>query len=336
MFLYDINGLTKTYDGRKVLDIPSLKIESGKIHALLGPNGAGKTTFLDILGFLKPPDTGKIVYNSRPVPFSQAGLRVFRKEVVLIDQHPILFSSSVFKNIEFGLSVRRFSKKDRNKTIETVLDMVGMRDFIHSRAYTLSGGETQRVAIARALAVHPNVLLCDEPTASVDSENQSIIINILKYINEHQGITIIFTSHDWYQVSSLAHKCMNLNHGKLTDAAIENIFRAALYKETKTKTRCTIQDRISLFLETTLTGKKTILIHPGKIDFIESKKKSLNTNCFKGKVKQVSEDKGQIRVIIDIGIWITMRISKAAYKKNMPAVGEVVSIHILPDAIQII
>lgn len=336
MPLYNIKELTKTYDGRKVLDIPSLTIESGKIHALLGPNGAGKTTLLDILGFLALPDTGKIIYNSRPVHFSPSSLKTFRKEIVLVDQHPILFSSSVFKNIEFGLRIRRFSKKDRKKTIEAVLDMVGMRSFIYSRAYTLSGGETQRVAIARALAVNPNVLLCDEPTANVDAENQSIIVNILKHINEQKGITIIFTSHDWYQVSSLAHQCMNLNHGKLTDAAIENIYRATLSKENENKTRCTIQNRISLFLKTSHTGDKTILIHPEKIDFIDPKKKSGHTNYFKGKVKQVSEDKGQIRIIIDIGIWSTMRIPKAAYNKNKPLVGEVISIHIPPDAIQII
>jgi len=336
MLLYDISGLTRTYDGRRVLDISSLKIERGKIHALLGPNGAGKTTLLDILGFLKPPDTGSIIYNSRPVHFSASGLRSLRKHIVLIDQRPILFSSSVFKNVEFGLRIRHFSNRDRRKMVETVLDRVGMRHFMYTRATTLSGGETQRVAIARALALNPDVLLCDEPTANVDSENRAIIMNILQQINEQQNITIIFTSHDWYQVASLAHNSMHLNHGMLTDSAMENVFRVSLYKENEEVTRIAIQDRISLIVISSLTGDKTILIHPEKIEWIDPKKKAGKVNYFKGKVKQVAEDKGQIRIVVDIGIWITIRTSRAAYKKNVPMVGEPVSVHIPSGAIQIV
>ncbi len=336
MFLYDIRGLTKAYDGRKVLDIPSLGIETGKIHALLGPNGAGKTTFLDILGFLQQPDTGRITYNSRPVNFSPSGLKTLRREIVLVDQHPILFTSSVFKNIEFGLSIRRFSKKDREKIIESVLDMVGMRGFMYSQAPTLSGGETQRVAIARALAVNPKVLLCDEPTSNVDIENQSAIINILKDINEQAGITIIFTSHDVRHVASLAHTRMYLHHGQLTDAAIENIFSALLISEGKNKKRYLIQDKISLFSHTLQTGKKTIVIDPGKIDFRNPETKPMKENCFIGKVKQVSEDLDQIRIVVDIGIWITVLVSKTKYLRNKPMVGEPAAIHIHPEAIKII
>ena len=336
MFLYDLRELTKIYDNRKVLDISSLSIEKGNIHALLGPNGAGKTTLLNILGFLDRPTTGKIAYKSRPVKYSPSSLIALRREIVLVNQHPILFTSSVFKNIEFGLKIRKLTAKIRKKIIEEVLDMVGMREFMYSRATTLSGGETQRVAIARALAVNPNVVLCDEPTANVDAENQPAIINLLKQINEQRAITIIFTSHDWYQVASLAHKTMNLNHGKLTEAAFENIFSANLSKEEKNKTRYLIQDRISLFSEALHAGKKTIFIDPRKIDFWDPKKDKKKENCFSGKVKQVSEDKDQIRVIIDIGIWLTMLMPKTKYRRSKPLVGEPASIHILPGAIQII
>jgi len=337
MFLYDILHLTKFYENRKVLDIPSLSIEKGKIHALLGPNGAGKTTFLDILGFLEHPTGGSISYNSHPVNYSPSTLKALRKNIVLVDQYPILFTSTVFKNIEFGLKIRKLTAKEREKRIEEVLDMVGMRYFMYSRARTLSGGETQRVAIARALAVSPEVLLCDEPTSNVDTENQATIINILKQINEQKKITIIFTSHNWRQVASLAHQTMNLNHGKLTEAAIENIFSAVLSKEDNDTTRYHIQDKITLFsktMQTGKTGKKTIFIDPDKIDFIDSANKIQKHNCFNGKIKQVSEDKEQIRVIIDIGIWITMRISKDTYKKNTPLVGEQAGICITPEAIQ--
>jgi tungstate transport system ATP-binding protein len=221
--VYNISRLTKVYGTRTVLDVPLLEIEKGLIYALLGPNGAGKTTLLNIIGFLEPPTTGKIFFRSQPVNFSESCLQPLRKSVVMVEQHPILFTTSVHKNLEFGLKIRRIPKKDRNHIIEESLDLVGMRNFAQAQAHRLSGGETQRVSIARALAVNPEVLLCDEPTSSVDPENQVAIINILKQINDLKKITIVFTTHDRSQVTSLAHYSLFLDHGKLARKASENL-----------------------------------------------------------------------------------------------------------------
>ncbi|MEE8415745.1 MAG: ATP-binding cassette domain-containing protein, partial [Desulfobacterales bacterium] len=97
--LYVISHLKKVFDNRTVLDIPFLEIESGIIYALLGSNGAGKTTLLNILGFLEPPTRGNILYRSGQVVFSTSHLQNLRQEVVLVDQNPILFTTSVFKNV---------------------------------------------------------------------------------------------------------------------------------------------------------------------------------------------------------------------------------------------
>ena len=222
--VYEISQLTKVYGNRTVLDIPLIKIEKGSIYALLGPNGAGKTTLLNIFGFLESPTTGNIFYRSRPVQFSESYLQPLRKAVVIVEQHPILFTTTVYKNLEFGLKIRRIPTKERVHIIEESLDLVGMRHFAQAPAHQLSGGETQRVAIARALAVNPEVLLCDEPTSSVDAENQVAIANILKQINDLKKITIIFTTHDRFQVTSLAHYTLFLDHGKLASDTSENFF----------------------------------------------------------------------------------------------------------------
>jgi len=222
--VYNISNLTKTYGTRTVLDISLLEIQKGSIYALLGPNGAGKTTLLNILGFLEPPTAGNVFYNASPVQFSEAFLQPLRKTVVMVDQHPILFTTTVYKNLEFGLKIRQIPKKESEHIIAESLDLVGMRHLSQAPAHRLSGGETQRVAIARALAVNPAVLLCDEPTSSVDAENQIAIINILKQVNDLKKITIIFTTHDRYQVASLAHHTLFLNHGKLAADAGENFF----------------------------------------------------------------------------------------------------------------
>ncbi|MEE8553925.1 MAG: ATP-binding cassette domain-containing protein [Desulfobacterales bacterium] len=228
---YEISQLTKVYGNRTVLDIPLIKIEKGSIYALLGPNGAGKTTLLNILGFLEPPTTGNIIYQLHPVQFSEPYLQPLRKVIVMVEQHPILFTTTVYKNLEFGLKIRRIPKKERDLIIEESLDLVGMRHFIQAPAHRLSGGETQRVAIARALAVNPQVLLCDEPTSSVDAENQVAIINILRQINGIKKITIVFTTHDRFQVTSLAHHILFLDHGKLSTDNGDNLFTANKFSE---------------------------------------------------------------------------------------------------------
>lgn len=226
MTAYNISELTKVYATRTVLDIAALEIQKGSIYALLGPNGAGKTTLLNILGFLEPPTTGKVYYHRTRVQFSEAYLQPLRKAVVMVDQHPILFTTTVQKNLEFGLKIRQIPKKERDLIIAESLDLVGMRHLAQAPAHRLSGGETQRVAIARALAVNPEVLLCDEPTSSVDVENQVAIINILRQINDLKKITIVFTTHDRYQVTSLAHHTLFLTHGKLVAQADHNFFSA--------------------------------------------------------------------------------------------------------------
>jgi len=220
--LYRLSQLTKTYRNRRVLDIPFLEIEGGRIYALMGPNGAGKTTLLNILGFLDAPGSGSVHFRSHPVQFTEPTLQALRKEVVMVDQHPILFTTTVFKNLEFGLKVRKIAKNERERMIAESLEMVGMLDFAQAPAHRLSGGETQRVALARAFAVAPKVLLCDEPTANVDEENQTIILQILRQINELKGISILFTTHDRAQALSLARHTLILNRGSIVPEANQN------------------------------------------------------------------------------------------------------------------
>jgi len=215
--VYGLTRLEKVYGGRKVLDISRLEIEQGRIYALLGPNGAGKTTLLNILAFLEPPTSGELCYGPNPVRFAESTLLPLRKEVVMVDQHPVLFTTTVFKNLEFGLKIRKISKKKRGRLIEEALDLVGMREFIFAGASRLSGGETQRVALARALVLSPKVFLCDEPMSGVDIENQAIINRVLTDINKEKGTTIVFTSHDQTQASRMSHHILLLEQGCLVD-----------------------------------------------------------------------------------------------------------------------
>ena len=136
--LFEIEDLTKVYGDRTVLDIPELYFEKGIIYALLGPNGSGKTTLLEILSLLMPPTTGRIRYNNLDVDFTGNNLAALRREIVMVQQNPVLFTTTVHKNLEFGLQVRGIPKKEREGIIKESLDLVGMQQFVDAEAHKLS------------------------------------------------------------------------------------------------------------------------------------------------------------------------------------------------------
>jgi len=338
MTVFALAQLTKVYNDRTVLNIEHLEIEENYIYALLGPNGAGKTTLLNILGFLELPSTGTIYYRSRPVRFLESELQALRREVIVVDQFPILFSTTVFKNLEFGLKIRRISKKKRIPIIEEALDLVGMRTFASYQAHRLSGGETQRVAMARALALSPKVFLCDEPTSSVDVENQTIIINILKQINESKLITVVFTTHDRFQAGSLAHQTLVLDQGRMVDSGYENVFSAVVQKNSNGKDRCVIHPDVTLEMSTSgklsLHGRIRIFIDPGQVKLQERVEKQKLRNVLQGRVRHVMEENSKIRVVVDAGVWFTLMMSDITYRESRILVGDMIDFRIPPDAIQ--
>jgi tungstate transport system ATP-binding protein len=338
--VYRLSKLTKVYGARTVLNIPKLEIESERIYALLGPNGAGKTTLLNILGFLEPPTTGRIQYRRQSVRYAESDLLQYRKEVIMVDQHPILFTTTVYKNLEFGLKIRGVGQRERERIIDEALDLVGMRSFIKSQAQHLSGGETQRVAIARALALAPRVFLCDEPTASVDIENQNIIINILKQINEDRRITILFTTHDRSQAADLAHETLTLDYGQLVETAWENVFSGFLQPDSDGGYRCVVQDKISFLISPNQTGPGNksvrLVVDPARIKLIGYPDDACDASRLRGKLVRAAAQNSKIHLVVDIGLFITLLIPRKNYEQFRPLVGEVVDICVPPEAVQVL
>lgn len=340
MSLFSLVNIQHVYGRRTVLDIAELKIEQNRIHALLGPNGAGKTTLLNILGFLQPPTSGEIFFRSKPVRFIEAELQQLRRLAVLVDQHPILFSTTVYKNLEFGLKIRGIAPGYRRRIIEETLDLVGMRSFIGYPAHRLSGGETQRVALARALALSPEVLLCDEPTSSVDVENQNLIITILRRINEVKKISVLFTTHDKSQAARLAHHTIFINQGRLVPTLYENIFRGRLQTTPSGAPECIIQDNVKLSMpEDQIKGNSeafSVFIDPEKI-LPQKPSGSLSTaNQLQGRVVQIIEENGKVRIVVDARVWIALLISKKRYQQIGFMVGETIVLSIPPEAINLL
>ncbi|MDD2465704.1 MAG: ATP-binding cassette domain-containing protein [Desulfobulbus sp.] len=338
MMLYQLQNLQQQFYGKIVLDIDQLAIEAGCIHALLGPNGAGKTTLLNILAFLEAPASGTLLFQEREVDFIRGDMLSMRRRVVLVDQHPIMFSTSVRKNIEFGLKIRKIDAGKRQRIVDEVLATVGLERYKEARAHELSGGETQRLALARALALAPEVLLCDEPTASVDAENQAVISELLRQVNGEQGTTIIFTTHDRLQAATLAQHTLVLENGRRANTTYENSYACTVECGRNGGQRYLLHG----VLELAFPGQKMVLgsntsgrisISPEKILLVPAEEPCVENHArLHGRVVLTMEEGESIRVVVDVGVLMVVLMQNHAYQNKPPLIGSQISLSIPGDA----
>jgi tungstate transport system ATP-binding protein len=339
MTLFQLKGVTRVFDTRKVLDIEALAVEEGKIHAVLGPNGAGKTTLLHLLALLDRPSTGVLSYLGKPVRYAHPQLQALRREVVMVEQFPIMFTTSVWRNLEFGLKIRGFSRSRRAAMIEEALEMVGMYKLATAPAHRLSGGETQRVALARALALSPRVFLCDEPTANVDVENQAVIVDILRRINGEKGITVIFASHDHSQAARLAHRTLVLDHGRMVTSPFENVFAGRILSREATRIRVGLGG-VELLLPATENissrlEEVRVSIDARMISLQDQPSAGSDIrNTYQGEVLALSLETKHVRVVTDVGIGLNILLPVNSYQRMPLTVGQRVSVTIPAEAVQ--
>jgi tungstate transport system ATP-binding protein len=306
-------------------------VEKGKILGLLGPNGAGKTTLMEILAFLSSPTSGELCFEGKKVDFTGGRLINLRRKIVLVQQQPILFTTTVAKNVEFPLKIRRTPKAQRLKIVEEFLELVGMGAFRHADAHRLSGGETQRVAIARALACFPDAILLDEPTASVDVENQGTIERIIQEINRAKGISVIFTTHNIIQASRLADEAVFLYEGKMTRSIYENIFSGRIEADAAGNKYCILQKGLRIGIQSEKSGPVRISMDPTALKInLESESKSSLLNTFKGRLVQLTDEQDQVRALVDVGIPLNVLIPKGAFRGLHLEVGE--EVHVICPA----
>ena len=337
--LYEMTAVEKILGGRKILDIASLAIRCGRIYSLTGPNGAGKTTLLKILAFLDKPNAGAMHFRSQKVSNNEKDLLELRRQVVLVDQSPLLFTGTVAKNVEFGLRMRKIGSTERRQRVFEALKLVGMDGFIEAEAHNLSGGETKRVALARALAIRPLVLLCDEPTANVDSENQRIILDILAEITRTENTSIIFSTHYLSQEEELAHHCLHLEHGKISECATDKVYHAELLERGEKRSTYRLAEQLNISLPATsvpVSQHFFLTIDQGKISILEEISVEQTGNLLQGRVTGTVEEKGMIRMQVDAGISFNFSISSEMYRAKPALIGESVTLWIPDEAMHCI
>ena len=224
--LIDIRSIDKIY---RTIDVEthalsgvSLSIDRGEYVAIEGPSGCGKSTLLSILGLLDTPTTGSYTLGSREVarlPASERS-RIRNREIGFIFQNFNLIGDlSVAENVELPLTYRGLSSVGRKRRTAEALDRVAMSHRARHAPAQLSGGQQQRVAVARAIAGEPAVLLADEPTGNLDSQNGELVMELLADLHRN-GSTIVMVTHD-RRFNRYASRTIDLLDGKVVDRALQ-------------------------------------------------------------------------------------------------------------------
>ena len=218
-----LQNISKTYatEGGPLHAVSSvsLQVEQGDIYGLIGFSGAGKSTLLRTINLLERPEEGAVVVDGEDLTkLSIRELRRKRLSIGMIFQHfNLLNNLSVYDNVSFPLEIAKMPKAERRSRIETCLEMVGLSDKAKAFPAKLSGGQKQRVAIARALANEPKILLCDEPTSSVDPQTTGSILAALRDINRKLGITIVIVTHEMNVIKAICNKVAVMEHGEIVE-----------------------------------------------------------------------------------------------------------------------
>ncbi|MEA4962617.1 methionine ABC transporter ATP-binding protein [Lutispora sp.] len=221
--MIDIKGLYKTYTGKEgnteALKNINLRIEKGDIFGIIGLSGAGKSTLIRCINRLEEPTKGSIfIENKDIVKLNDGELRDMRRNIGMIFQHFNLLSrKNCRENIAFPLKIMKYDKREMEKRVDELLDIVDLKDKKLSYPSQLSGGQKQRVAIARALATNPKILLCDEATSALDPNTTSSILKLLKSINETLGITIVMITHQMEVIKEVCNKVAVISDGSIVE-----------------------------------------------------------------------------------------------------------------------
>ncbi len=189
----------------------SCQIEDGEFFALLGPSGCGKTTTLRVIAGLETPDSGRVFFDERDVTSTPPE----KREAAMVFQSYALFPHmNVFENVAFGLRARKMPRKDIHVRVEEALGYVQMEALYKRPVTELSGGQQQRVALARALAIHPRILLLDEPLSNLDAELRHATRHQLAELQRRLKCTTVYVTHDQDEAVALADRIAVLQDGE--------------------------------------------------------------------------------------------------------------------------
>jgi putative ABC transport system ATP-binding protein len=220
--MIEIRDLKKTYRSGDV-DVHALRgvnlsVAKGEFLSVVGPSGSGKSTLFNILGGLTPPTSGTIHIDGRDLlKMSDVERTGLRKKTVgfVFQKYNLLPTLSAEDNIAIARDIAG-NKVANDPQFSEILNLLGIRERMHHKPRALSGGEQQRVAIARAIVNHPALLLADEPTGNLDSENSTAVLGILRDLNQRLGQTILMITHN-PDAAAYGHRMVRMRDGRVIE-----------------------------------------------------------------------------------------------------------------------
>jgi ABC-type sugar transport system ATPase subunit len=338
-----INNICKKYEDFR-LDNINLKVEKGEYFVVLGPSGAGKTMLFETITGLIKADKGSLILEGTDItrfPISQRGVGIVFQDGAVFPH------MTVRRNLGFSLRSNKFIKSEVEKRVAELAHAVGISHLLHRKPETLSGGELQRVAIARTLAREPQILLLDEPLASLDYQLRQEIRDLLKGLNR-KGLTIMHITHDYHEAFYLADKLAIIDQGKIiqTGTPEEVISHPGsrfvagfigirnIYHFNKSDDNTIILDnKIQLSAQTNISSGISFI--PNDVIHVQNEvSQAEKINEYKGKVIHKVRFPENILLIIDIGVVLHYFSSPDSYKNLRIETGDDVMVTI--DAQKII
>jgi len=217
MSMIELRGVSKDYNGRRVINDMSLKVESGERVVLFGPSGCGKSTVLQLIAGLVIPNTGEVLINEDLVATAKGNLREpEQRGIGMVFQDLALWPHmTVSENIEFGLRARRIPSNKRKGCVKEMADLVGLQDYLNSKPAELSGGQQQRVALARTLALAPPIVLMDEPLSTLDEALNLQLREEIMRLHGDLGFTLVCVTHNRDEAQQLGTRTIYLKQGRV-------------------------------------------------------------------------------------------------------------------------
>jgi len=224
-----LKAISKSYGDVTAVKRVDLDVPPGCIYGIIGRSGAGKSSLLRVMSLLETPDTGEVYYNGERVDTLRGfSLLERRKKMGMIFQNFNLFSSrNAAGNIAYPLEIAGLSRKQIDKRVDELLDLVDISDKRKARLRELSGGQKQRVAIARALAANPEVLFCDEATSSLDPQTTRSILALIRSLQQRLKITVVLITHQMEVIREICHEVAVMDEGLIMETgSVASVFES--------------------------------------------------------------------------------------------------------------
>lgn len=348
-----LEGIGVQKGGREVLAVDELVVRGGEVWALIGPNGAGKSTLLEVMALLEEPDRGMVFYDGQKIDYRRA--LFWRRKMAVVFQEALLLDTTVFNNVALGLRFRGYPRSIIKDKVEHWLEVFRIGNLVDRPARCLSGGEAQRVSLARAFVLEPQVLFLDEPFAALDLPTKNSLIEELHNILRQTGITAVFVTHDFTELTFLADHVAALQGGRIIQCGtpghilhrpssvelaglvgISNILPGEAWWQ-EGAVRVHLQGgEVTLVAGTPLNGRVVACLRPEEITLQPPGTSASAVNVLRGRIKRIVPRGSICRIELDCGIPLVAETGINQLRQEGLTPGKEVLAAFPPEAVHLI